>query len=810
VGKIKTRSRSNDQAINIGLSLIIFLVSLLFVFSPLDRAEYIYTWQPSQQEKEVNLPIADFNIAKFSFSFPCELMRSESRDWVIEAFYGPAFQISLDANAVYVTLGHSRNPEVKTFKLDRIRDYSENCLEVLEFNSNSRVLSFNSSGVASTIRIPNVWAVEVSGVVKWNLDVPTGNSTFQVTSMPIADIYPPQIKKGLGLMMLALFFLYLIKFNFFSNIVVKSIKLKFSIIDLIVLIGIIFLGLFTIPDFDDGWYLLISNQLSTNGLYNNYATPNPRPTGFIYALMLSFFIDIQNSILGPRLLSLASIFLTWLSFKRIILPKISLQFSSMQVNLIALIFVGLISAFHFVLRPEPIISLLLAISIALTLKINSFNASKILFIQIIISGAALAIHPAGLVVPFYVFPLTAYMVWSNPGKSVPTIFAGSGFALTLLFLNANPWWLKEAARGYTAGVDPNSNEGTFVSEVIFYQEWLRVAHLLSEVSSPIQIFTGLLIAFTPVVFLPTIYFYLSSVGTFEKKLLVLSSLASYLGLFFLNIKWSMYYAVLLPVTLFLFIFSLKMYYEVDRRSKVYISSFILISTSLFFLKSLTFPFRCDFEICSFDMLYFENPSYFFYYNLKYLIALIAIVPLVVILYTTIKFGRKSTHKSILLIPASLIFLLLIPTIFLPLRDISYPERGWSLYRQNFYGAFSKDAYCGLGGKYFLKNEKELASLGEVNFDQFTIITMPNLYHAIPCSKPVEIKNGLWQNPEIGFGWVPIYSIGRLGNNSTFEVLGCSNIAREQNNSYEGNSFCFWRWSQIVQTSPEVSFSLKKY
>lgn len=596
---------------NLLFSILVVLTSIFFIFAPIDRAQYVYTWNPSQSGEEINLPLADPQISEFNFSYPCDLARSEKAEWILEIFYGPAFQIQLDANFAYLTLGHSSKSEVKTFKLARSKEYFQPCIETINYTKSNRLLTLSNKNIESKVKIPKIWSVEVSGVAKWNQSVKNDLSRFEILSEPVSDISLTSYKKISGFTLIILFIFYLTKIKFYKKCFNILRKIKLTIFDLTLLLSIFVISVFTLPDFDDGWYLLISSQLDETGLYNNYATPNPRPTGLIYSYILSFFMNLNNSLLGPKIIPVISIFISWLILKKLIIPKLKISLTNLENIFLAIIFLSLTASFQLVLRPEPILSAILMFSIALTLMSSVKNANFVILMQIILIGISLAVHPAGILVAFYALPLIVfYFAKSQPAIFSTTIIAAS-FALSFIFAKSSPRWVLAATDGYTVGVTPDSNEGKYVGQAAFYQEWLRVEHLFSQVSSPLQIHSGIVLSFSLLIFLPTIYYFLKKDINVTYKLTLISLIFSHIGLIFLNIKWSMYYTVLTPAFMVLLLFSLKMLTFRNRSSWIYGS--VVVTTAIVpFSISLFYKYRCDFDICSFNQSFLKSqPIYFF-------------------------------------------------------------------------------------------------------------------------------------------------------------------------------------------------------
>lgn len=790
----------SPKYINLILTSVILIMSIIFIFSPLDRATYKYVWEPQIQGPEINLPLADSKISSLYIEIPCNVLDNQTEDWLVEFLYSSALQVNIDAEFIGLTVGHVTESRVKNFQFERSVSASADCIESISYSRELNQISYKSGTVHVVRAVNNNWAFEISGVAIWNSKYDSKNVKVEIVSEPLWAIKPSFIKSLLGFLLIILFLLYIYQGNLLPK---KIIKFNINTVDIFVILSIAILAIISLPDFDDGWYLSIAKQLKEVGFYNNYSTPNTRPTGYLYVLLLSKLLNFQTSLIGPKLIAVTSLIISWFILSKVIFPKINSQISSKTHLLISsLIFIGLSSGFLLVIRPEPMLVLLLALSLSLIVSSNEKNILLTVFWLIFIAGFAIALHPAGLVIAFSILPLILYQIFVNFHKVISTTVVSGGFGLALIFFQSSPGWLGQATAGYTQGLDSSSNEARYV-DGSFFTEWLRVYHLLSDVSSPAQVFTGLLLAFFPILFINKFFQILRTKSQLSIHLLIFSVYSSYLGLFFLEIKWSMYYSVLLPGFMTILLLHVPKKILVTPQNNLFAISRILIFL-IFFGFSVQYSLRCDFDICSFDERLFDNPAANFYLNnFIYFVSLI-----ILFLIFIIRFNRA------LKVPVEILFLctLILLTLALPAtaayRDLVNKNTGWSLYRQNIFGTWNSEAYCGIFSDYFY--EKEYINLKNKVKPESKLITMPNLYYADSCNDLIQIRQGLWDDPNIGLGWVPIYSLGKLGNNATFEVLGCANIVRQNISDVPTNNFCTWSWETKIKQRPKIYETWSKF
>jgi len=150
------------------------------------------------------------------------------------------------------------------------------------------------------------------------------------------------------------------------------------------------------------------------------------------------------------------------------------MWSLISFRMYSILFLWFSSGFLFVLRPEPILMLMLTIVLGIIATSNEGNISSSIFWVILIAGTSVALHPAGLTTVFAGSPFVLCQLYKNFKKHFWTVMSAASFSLSIMFLNSSPKWFLLASNGYTQGVLPGSNEARYVENVDFYDEWLRV------------------------------------------------------------------------------------------------------------------------------------------------------------------------------------------------------------------------------------------------------------------------------------------------------------------------------------------------
>lgn len=69
--------------------------------------------------------------------------------------------------------------------------------------------------------------------------------------------------------------------------------------------------------------------------------------------------------------------------------------------------------------------------------------------------------------------------------------------------------------------------------------------------------------------------------------------------------------------------------------------------------------------------------------------------------------------------------------------------------------------------------------------------MPELYIFVPCENPVELSNGVYGSPDIGFGWVPYYDQQRVAFAFLVDQEVCFSGLSGSPTS------CFFKWEQVI-------------
>ena len=158
----------------------------------------------------------------------------------------------------------------------------------------------------------------------------------------------------------------IIVFLFSSRVHIGNIRKKFKRIDLFLLFPIFFAWIinfkYVIPNWDDGWFLVIIRNFSEFGTSNNiWARYNGIFGNWLNSILGSIHLIYDNQIL----FRLVELFI-WLAYFLIVLATINKFYSSLNSTnnkiTILLIFCTLVLSMGTTLRPEPIIGLLVSFS----------------------------------------------------------------------------------------------------------------------------------------------------------------------------------------------------------------------------------------------------------------------------------------------------------------------------------------------------------------------------------------------------------------------------------------------------------------
>ncbi len=105
---LTTVSKNNSIIIVIYLLLLLGLIIIL----PLYQHKYIHTWSPSATENKLYIPLVERTPESVLVNLPCNTLKGDTYDWILEFKGGTAFQIFKDQK-IGILVGNSSRSEVK-------------------------------------------------------------------------------------------------------------------------------------------------------------------------------------------------------------------------------------------------------------------------------------------------------------------------------------------------------------------------------------------------------------------------------------------------------------------------------------------------------------------------------------------------------------------------------------------------------------------------------------------------------------------------------------------------------------------------
>lgn len=95
-------NKSKKEKINKYFLSFIFLLSILFVFFPMQTEKNIYKYTPSTDGPIVRLPLLELTPDNFKLAMRCDVPKN---NWILRTSGGPALLIENNENNLVVTTG---------------------------------------------------------------------------------------------------------------------------------------------------------------------------------------------------------------------------------------------------------------------------------------------------------------------------------------------------------------------------------------------------------------------------------------------------------------------------------------------------------------------------------------------------------------------------------------------------------------------------------------------------------------------------------------------------------------------------------
>jgi len=235
------------------------------------------------------------------------------------------------------------------------------------------------------------------------------------------------------------------------------------------------------PLYDDGWVLTTVRAFPNLGFFSNYYTAQAaaQPQGFWWNWLEQFWLTpLPTPVLMLRLPSVLIVVVTWWFLRRRVIDQITEPRRRVLVRgLVAMLASITLIAWAPTLRPEPLIGLLLAVSIAMVLEYTRQPRPWLLYAAGVVSALAMTTHQTGWLVLCANLAMVPKIASEFRTSRQPRpltwhlcLAAGSSLAMVLLLtfvvVDFSVW--NEARIAFTSGGlhDSTFNEGKRIGDLV--------------------------------------------------------------------------------------------------------------------------------------------------------------------------------------------------------------------------------------------------------------------------------------------------------------------------------------------------------
>jgi hypothetical protein len=772
---------------NKSLIMVIYLLLLLglIIILPLYQYKYIHTWSPSATENKLYIPLVERTPESVLVNLPCNTLKGDTYDWILEFKGGTAFQIFKDQK-IGILVGNSSRSESKIYYFDKIESEDSSCNVEVKYTKSTHSVQVSNADFTSTSNLEADLKVEILNNILINENYADEGISLIIETIPPSDVSETPIRNiiHMNFLIVLIFSISLFVRRFKSSEFKKN--LYFLITDkyfYFVTLTLLVLNAVLPQNMDDGWRITESSLLRETGIYNNYIVPSPLPTGRLLALINSVFLS-TNSFYLMRLPSVFTIALIWLlsvlTINKLFEGKLNLVLVKKYVSFLVILFS---SAFLIGLRGEVYIALLLSLSILVIVYEKQLNKISTFQLLLTFSGLSLAIHQSGLSIAAVclMYGLLNFKdLFRLPFILNPILLiAISSIGLAIFYAN-NAYSIFQSLRIYSSKFD----EARIFGDVATLNPLMELERFLNIFSYKHGLFTfASLLMFLSIIFLT--YLLINRIIPNSERRLVIFILCSFLAIFLMPSKWAWYYMVYLPLPI-LGLFFFIVYF---KKIKVTIWLTLLTLLPMIAVRNQNLEYNLapiiNVNLNNFFKVYtliFQVSTFFlFLFLLVFIVRLLG-------RFSYISTSLRLFQTLNLLIVSS--FLILLGYKITPLLLDSQTNNRWSFIKQNV--LFNSPNSCGLFSEFGVQYKTVMNSLDD--------------YPYAPCFKPLLFNYGVWDYPEIIFQSFNILDQQRLGYEIKIESSTCIN---DYSNRYE--EICVYRTAKnIVNSSVKSDVKYPQY
>jgi hypothetical protein len=455
------------------------------------------------------------------------------------------------------------------------------------------------------------------------------------------------------------------------------------------------------PAEDDGWILTIVDAYEGRNVFGNYYWANDAlsPQGSLNMLAFHLLRILGFEVVHLRLFVALIVIATWLVLRRGVLQP-SVGQSNWVIIPSAGLFLSFAGSYLMTLRPEPFVTLFVAITFATLLKYQNSASSIALGVGTLSAGIAFSLHQSGMValVPWLAMAVLAWKkLKTSTGLTTNSQLAslGLGFAGSCLVLFL-PFELKTLIDNLAEYSLLQSHSNGIFGEISRYRNLLNVAGPFFFPVAALMLF----IAFGS--------FRFSNMNSEQRKLWAVA-LLSMAGLFISGSKWVWHfgvYAVPGTILLALVIAQATKSHPVLGTQR----QFSILLPALLFLVGVVFE-----QFGTWGALAWHSPIWQVFEALirpsnAFILWVTAIALLAVLGYQLDnRFAESRSRLTAGILLASLLMFPILTTMAFLLVESTIPGK-WTAAQQNRSSLFGDDECGALGSSTFVESAKPLPIL----------------------------------------------------------------------------------------------------
>jgi hypothetical protein len=762
------------------ISLLIYSLTLLILICllPLNQKKYTHSWSSSIKENKLYIPLVEQVPENVTINIPCEVVKSDDYDWLLEFRGGTAFQVFKDKN-IGVLVGDSTRSTSTIYNFEKSLSLGSDCMLNIQYAKSSHSLQIDQGTSSQKIELSVDARVEILNHILINPNYASEGISLLVETVPPSDVSESNIRKYIHLNFLIIFISYVIFLTNKQRIFSQTKNISRWFVDkyfVLTFIFLITLSLILPQNMDDGWRITEASLLKETGIYNNYIVPSPLPTGRLHAYINSLFLSTNNFAL-MRLPSVILLLIIWLSSVIAIKKLFGNQIVDTQIKkYVSFIIVLYSSAFLIGLRGEIYIASLLSLSFLVIIFEEKLSKINTFCTLLVLTALAISIHQSGLSVAvaclFYA-ALNLKKIFTPTLSTNPILIIAICVSGLTIFYTNNLFTMYRSMQLYSSKFD----EVRIFGDVATLNPLAEINRLLNVFSYGHGLFTfAALLLFASIVFLA--YILSRRVLSKSESYLVLIMLASFLAIFLMPSKWAWYYMIYLPMSILGLFFFLVYFLRIKR-------NFLLILLPFIPLVSVLTQ-NLEYELA--PIVNINLDIFYIFFRLLFGVIIVLILLFIAFLSIQILFKKSKNInyvdylKSLNLL-YFLIILILVSFKTTPLVLDSLDIDGNSFIKQNI--SFKSSQSCGI--------------FSELGLQQNTVTNSLDDYPYVPCFKPLLFEDGVWNYPEYIIQSFNILDQQRLGFEIIIEKSTCFT---DYSSRYE--NFC------VFKTAENFGGSSKSY